>query len=497
MHLHFSIKKVISVFLTMTMMFTLFGVPVFAIEMIEQESEITEMYDETIIEENNSAAQLMSSNEMSLMSSGTTYYITTAEELDDVRNDLAGTYYLMNDINLSSYGDWVPIGHSNTAFTGVFNGQGHKVTGMTVNNSEYDNTGLFGRVSGTIINLGVSGTIVTTNNNVGMLAGYATVGANIKNCYTTGSIEANENVGGLIGYTYSYSNSRTNPVNIENCYSKVAVTGLKAGTSDYLGGLVGKDYSSGDITVIKRCYATGNISSKNPSVKNIGGVFGGSQGTSAEITACYYDQSSTGMSDTGKGIPLSVSEMQSQGTFVIWDFDTVWAISSNINNGYPYLQALIPNDTTPVTGILLNKTSVILNIGDNEILAATVLPNNATNKNVDWSSSNNNIATVSNGKVTAKSTGTAVITATTADGGYTASCTVTVKADSSTVIGDANGDGEIDFTDAIVVLKHDAGLSALTGDKLTSADANGDGEIDFVDAILILKYDSGLISSFN
>lgn len=150
-----------------------------------------------------------------------------------------------------------------------------------------------------------------------------------------------------------------------------------------------------------------------------------------------------------------------------------------------------------VTGILLNKTSVILNIGDNEILAATVLPNNATNKNVDWSSSNNNIATVSNGKVTAKSIGTAVITATTADGGYTASCTVTVKADSSTVIGDANGDGEIDFTDAIVILKHDAGLSALTGDKLTSADANGDGEIDFVDAILILKYDSGLISSFN
>ena len=221
-------------------------------------------------------------------------------------------------------------------------------------------------------------------------------------------------------------------------------------------------------------------------------------GVSAEITACYYDQPSTGMSDTGKGIPLSTSEMKTQGTFVIWDFDTVWAISSSVNNGYPYLQSLIPADTTPVTGITLNKTSTTLTVGGTETLTATIIPSNATNQNITWTSSNNNIATVSNGKVTAKAAGTIIITATTADGGYTANCTVTVTANASSVtVGDANGDGDVDFADAIVVLKHDAGITTLTGDKLTAADVNGDGDVDFVDAIQILKYDGGLISSFN
>jgi len=63
-------------------------------------------------------------------------------------------------------------------------------------------------------------------------------------------------------------------------------------------------------------------------------------------------------------------------------------------------------------------------------------------------------------------------------------------------VGDANGDGEVDFADAIAVLKHDAGISTLTDDKLTAVDVNSDGEVDFVDAMQILKYDSGLISTF-
>ena len=67
----------------------------------------------------------------------------------------------------------------------------------------------------------------------------------------------------------------------------------------------------------------------------------------------------------------------------------------------------------------------------------------------------------------------------------------------STTIGDANGDGEVDFVDAILVLKHDAGISELNEEILQSVDTNGDGRVDFADAILILKYDAGLISEFN
>jgi uncharacterized protein YjdB len=83
--------------------------------------------------------------------------------------------------------------------------------------------------------------------------------------------------------------------------------------------------------------------------------------------------------------------------------------------------------TVAVTGVTLNKTSVNLDVGNIEILTAAVAPANASNKNVYWASSNTAVATVSNGRITATGVGSAVITVTTADGGKTAACTVTVK----------------------------------------------------------------------
>jgi hypothetical protein len=80
----------------------------------------------------------------------------------------------------------------------------------------------------------------------------------------------------------------------------------------------------------------------------------------------------------------------------------------------------------PVSEVTLNKSSISLAVGGTETLTATVSPSDATNKTVGWSSSNNNVATVTYGTVTAVATGTATITVTTADGGKTAQCTVTV-----------------------------------------------------------------------
>ena len=80
----------------------------------------------------------------------------------------------------------------------------------------------------------------------------------------------------------------------------------------------------------------------------------------------------------------------------------------------------------PVTNITLDKTELSLSIGDSETLTATIEPNNATNKNVTWSSNNEAVATVDNGKVTAVKEGTTTITVTTEDGGKKATCTVTV-----------------------------------------------------------------------
>ena len=82
-----------------------------------------------------------------------------------------------------------------------------------------------------------------------------------------------------------------------------------------------------------------------------------------------------------------------------------------------------------VTGVSLNESSITLDVGGSKTLAATVTPENATNKKVRWTSDNETVATVSeDGVVTAVAGGTAVITATTHDGLFTATCTVTVNA---------------------------------------------------------------------
>ena len=84
--------------------------------------------------------------------------------------------------------------------------------------------------------------------------------------------------------------------------------------------------------------------------------------------------------------------------------------------------------TVPVTGITLNKTDLMLARGTFEVLTPTIAPADATNKAVDWTSSDETVATVDNdGKVKAVSAGQAVITVKALDGGFTAHCKVTVN----------------------------------------------------------------------
>ncbi|OUP59405.1 Ig-like domain-containing protein [Butyricicoccus pullicaecorum] len=87
----------------------------------------------------------------------------------------------------------------------------------------------------------------------------------------------------------------------------------------------------------------------------------------------------------------------------------------------------------PVTGVMLNTAKVEFNhVGENYQVTAHVLPTNATNRTVAWTSSNPEIVTVdTNGKITAVKNGVATITATTQDGNYTASCEVRVNSDTS------------------------------------------------------------------
>lgn len=82
-------------------------------------------------------------------------------------------------------------------------------------------------------------------------------------------------------------------------------------------------------------------------------------------------------------------------------------------------------DTVAVESVTLNRTSAEVEVGQNVTLIATVHPDNATFRTVTWTTSNNSVATVSMGTVTARGEGTATITA--ACGGKSASATITVK----------------------------------------------------------------------
>lgn len=85
----------------------------------------------------------------------------------------------------------------------------------------------------------------------------------------------------------------------------------------------------------------------------------------------------------------------------------------------------------PVTGVTLDKETMNLTAGSTGTLTATITPENATNKNLTWTSDKEEVATVSDGVVSAVAAGTAHITVTTADGGKTATCVVTVTRRSS------------------------------------------------------------------
>ena len=107
----------------------------------------------------------------------------------------------------------------------------------------------------------------------------------------------------------------------------------------------------------------------------------------------------------------------------------IYATATDGSGCSDYLTVTVEN-TVSVSSVTLNRSSISVARGSSVALCATVCPENATNKNVNWSSSNNSVATVSGGVVTAVSNGSARITATAADGsGKSASCWVSVTGD--------------------------------------------------------------------
>lgn len=115
-----------------------------------------------------------------------------------------------------------------------------------------------------------------------------------------------------------------------------------------------------------------------------------------------------------------------------------------------------------VTGVSLDKTTLSLVQDSSYTLTATITPSDATNKKLIWKSDDENIATVENGKVTAKSVGTTTITVSTDDGDYTATCKVDVTKKSSL----SNDSEKIDSNESKVQEKKD---DTIAPNKLPNA----------------------------
>lgn len=208
------------------------------------------------------------------------------------------TIELLNDITLT--GEWTPIGKddSTKAFSGVFDGQKHTISGLTVDTAD-GFAGLFGAVNGgaTIKNLKIDNANITTaGKNAGVLAGGTTY-ANQKSLTIENITVTNSNVtalgraGGIIGWI----KDSVKPVSITSCTvenTNILMTNdATGGEGDKAGGIVGQASSP---TTISGCTVQGN--SAISGFRDIGGIAGYiSQGT--KITGCTVAEGTTVKAD--------------------------------------------------------------------------------------------------------------------------------------------------------------------------------------------------------
>ena len=257
-------------------------------------------------------------------------------------------------------------------FTGVFNGLGHTINDLTINRPLSTSVGLFGTNSGgNISNIGLVGGSVTGLDNVGALVGFNL--GTISNSYTSGLVFGHANIGGLVGHneggTSTISNSYTlgvitgNDFNIGgliglNVYGTISnsyATGTVNGNGFNIGGLLGLNI----LGTISNSYATA-VLTENTS--NNGGLVGSNNGT---IINSFYNSGVkfglTGAGDqadsAGNVLGLSFTAMRDSTNFTnaMWDFSTIWGMSSVINGGNPYLLS-----NTPVLSLSTSPTTTTI-----------------------------------------------------------------------------------------------------------------------------------------
>ena len=182
-------------------------------------------------------------------------------------------------------------------------------------------------------------------------------------------------------------------------------------------------------------YLNGTLTGQT-NIKSFTGVFQLTSPTSS-IVNCYTVKKDDTLGLYAKGSTVTFTAETIEGkAFASWTATGV-TLTDSTNDTISFTMpgndvTLTTAYTTLVSAVSLNKTELALTAGDTQTLTATIIPDDANNKNVSWSSDKPSVATVDeNGNVTAVAAGTANITVKTVDGEKTAVCAVTVTAKSS------------------------------------------------------------------
>ena len=242
----------------------------------------------------------------------TNMLVNTVYDLQNMKNNLAGSYALGRDIDASITSGWnsgagfEPIGAA-TSFNGNLNGQGHTISGLFINRWT-QNVGLISYLNtgGTVSNVGVIGATISGQTAVG-----AIVGSNwgtVTNVYSSGSVTAEAGAGGLVGYNFQ---------TVSNGYSNSAVSGQM-----YVGGAVGLNNVAAGPTAgsISQVYATGAVTGTGASPSYVGGLVGYNGGT---VTASYWDTYTSGQASafgSGSGGVTAVTSDPAQSAAANYAF---------------------------------------------------------------------------------------------------------------------------------------------------------------------------------
>jgi len=253
--------------------------------------------------------------------------IASIEELQKIGYDpaypSAGAYRLTQDIDARDTANWnagagfLPLAQGyGPGFEGLLDGQGHTITGLTINRPGESFVGLIGShgFGGVLRNVGLCACSVIGGSRVGGLVGHNYYGR-VARSFVQGSVGGEGPHGGVVGCN-------------EGALSKCYASGMVVATNT-AGGLVGEQYHSGRIY---ESYAASAVSGGAAAGGLVGLVDSDAYGV---VTQSYWDVEASGCAVSAGGEGRTTAEMLQPSTYAGWDFSIEWGIDEGA--GYPFL----------------------------------------------------------------------------------------------------------------------------------------------------------------